>query len=122
MIESLYCQGFTPTEIKRETGISYNVAYHYTRVRERGFVSRYEYDNYLSSRRQRRKTNRTLGKIIKNRLKRLKKDRYWLANSAGVSVTSVSNYSTGRYLPRKCTQRKIFRALGLNHRTLDDLI
>lgn len=121
LIEGLYCQGLTPTKIERETGISHNVVYCYTRIRDR-FSSRYEYDRYLAKRRQRRKVNRTFGSLIKRRLKYLERDRIWLANRAGVSVTSISNYSTGRSLPREETQRKIFRAIGLLHRSLDDLV
>ncbi len=121
LIESLYCQGFTPTEIERETGISHNVVYYYTRIRDR-FNSRYEYDRYLAKKRQRRKANSTFGPLIKRRLEYLERDRIWLANRASVSVTSISNYSTGRSLPREETQRKIFRALRLPHRSLDDLI
>jgi len=122
LVESLYCQGFSPTEIKKETGISYNVIYFYTRIKEMGFDSRYNYDKYLSRKRQRRKANRILGRLIKYRLRKLKRERYWLANKADISNTSVSNYSTGRILPRENIRRKIFSALGLPHKTLEDFL
>ena len=90
-------------------------------AKQKGFKSRHAYDVYLSEERQKKPENKKLSEIIIKTLKELEKNQSWLAKQIGVSRQVVSNYTHAKIMPRKPVLEKIFSALELPYKTLEDL-
>lgn len=86
------------------------------------FKSRSEYERHLAGQRQKRPENVALVNLIKNRLNRLGKDQKWLAEMISVTDEAVSGYIHGDYLPSSDRLTKLFSALEVHYKTLDDLV
>ena len=62
------------------------------------------------------------GDLIKQRLKKLDKNQNWLAEEIGTSKQIVSRYAQGVYVPKKELMEKLFKALEVQYKTIDDLV
>jgi len=130
--------GLTPTEVARQTGVSYSYVYGITRAKERGFASnkryigylakqkgfasRTEYEKHLAKERQQRLENQGLSKLIKRRLKELGKNQSWLAGEMGITRQAVSLYARGISVPTEDLLERLYSSLDVSHRILDDLL
>ena len=119
-------QRFNPETGRRfESGAEYDA--HLARQRlnpETGlpFESRTEYDAHLARQRQNRRENQELGNLIQQRLTELRQTQKWLAEKLEITEGAVSRYISGKTTPRKSLQERLFNALGLPYKTLDDLL
>ena len=71
---------------------------------------------------QKRPENRELSDLIKRSLKKLGKNQSWLASQIDVSRESVSKYAQGKITPDREKLKRLFSALDVPYRTLDDLV
>ena len=86
------------------------------------FASHNEYKEYLARQRQQQPINQKLSNLIKQRLIELGKTQRWLAQELGTTESSVSEYITGKSIPRQNMQKSLFETLRLPYQTLDDLL
>jgi ribosome-binding protein aMBF1 (putative translation factor) len=86
------------------------------------FESISQYKQYLSRQRQKREENQQLIYVIRRRLTELGQTQNWLAEQLGITHGSVSKYVTGNVTPRKHLQKRLFKALGFECETLDDML
>ncbi len=125
------------SEIARRAGVALSTARNYTVVLEqestpqeyrdslakkRGFESESDYARTQAKKRQRRVKYKRLGSLIKTRLKKLGKNYSWLAEEAETTRASISLYGQGKIMPGEETLKKIFDALGVKYKTLDDVL
>src|SRR3989338_4807591 len=138
LMEELSAENLSVAEIARRADVSYATAYGYTKARQRGFASRSEYEKdlakrrmlaprneyqeYLAKRRQQQSINQELSDLIRQRLVELGKTQKWLAEQLGIAESSVSKYMGGRTTPRKSLQERLFNALQVEYKTLNDLV
>src|SRR3989344_4060434 len=122
LMEELSTENLSVAEIARRADVSYATAYGYTKARRRGLASRNEYQEYLAKRRQRQSINQELSDLIRQRLVELGKTQKWLAEQLGIAESSVSKYIGGRTTPRKSLQERLFNALQVEYKTLNDLV
>ena len=138
LMEELSTENLSVAEIARRADVSYATAYGYTKARQRGFASRSEYEKdlakrrvlaprneyqeYLAKRRQQQSINQELSDLIRQRLVELGKTQKWLAEQLGIAESSVSKYMGGRTTPRKSLQERLFNALQVEYKTLNDLV
>lgn len=87
-----------------------------------GFESPYKYEMYNAENRQKKSENKKLSELIKNGLIDLKENQKWLVEQVGASRSSISAYSTGKTIPNEATLGKIFLALRVPYKTIDDLL
>ena len=136
--------GLSPTEIARQTGISYASVYGMTRVKQminpetgeefesntayrkylakqiinpetgKEFESRTQYEEYLAKQRKERKENRELSDLVKTGLKELGKTQSWLSEQLGVSILMVNNYAQGKSVPKRERLEKLRSILNYN--------
>ncbi len=86
------------------------------------FESRSQYEEYLAEQRQRRLKNKKLSNLIKKRLKKLRKNQSWLSREVDVSKETASMYTHGKSIPTEERLERLFSALGVKCRTLEDLL
>src|SRR3989344_512754 len=138
LMEELSTENLSVAEIARRADVSYATAYGYTKARQRGvassseyekylarqrgFASLNEYQEYIAKRRQQQSINQELSDLIRQRLVELGKTQKWLAEQLGIAESSVSKYMGGRTTPRKSLQERLFNALQVEYKTLNDLV
>ena len=108
--------------LARQKGFESLSEYQENLVRQRGFESLSEYHEHLAKQRQKRPENRELSDLIKRSLKKLGKNQSWLASQIKVSRESVSKYAQGKRTPNREKLKRLFSALDVPYRTLDDLL
>ena len=86
------------------------------------FESRSQYQEHLYKQGQKRLENKKLSSLIKRGLEELKKNQSWLARKMGVSRESASMYTRGKSIPNKERLERLFSALDVPYRTLEDLL
>ena len=97
-------------------------------VPKRGFASLQEYIENLPSHKKKlrmsknRRLRRILRRTIKKGLAGIGKNQAWLANSTMIPHSLVSEYATGKYLPSKERAERIFQALGLPYKKLEEIL
>ncbi len=121
VIQGLYRDKIPIKEICEITGDSYSTVYSHTRLKERGFVSRDDYNTDLNEIRQRLPKNRRLGEMINGRLKSLRKNKGWLSGKTGISRERISQYAKGSYFPREDALIQLCCALRPTARDLEFL-
>ena len=126
-IWELHNQGISQGKIAKELKISLTAAWGYSKAREKGFDSFYDYGKYrvlkrgygskreyernLEKERQKKKMNRELSTLINKRLNELGKNNFWLAGQIGVSRQMVDMYMKGKSYPKKAVYDRIEKAL-----------
>ena len=143
--------GLTPTQIARQTRVSYSSVYGLTRARQRVdpetrqrfeslsqyleykarqrvnpetgqlFESRGQYERYRARQRVNKPKNQSLSDLIKRRLKELGRNQSWLARELGVIRQAVSLYIQGRSLPTEDLLENLYSSLDVPYKILDDL-
>ena len=91
-------------------------------AKKKGFKSCAEYNEHWAKKRQKRPENKALSGLIKRRLKELGKSQSWLSWQVDVSKQSASIYTQGKSIPNEERLEKLFSALGVPYRTLEDLL
>lgn len=66
--------------------------------------------------------NKKFGYLIKQRLGELGLSLKWLADQVGVSARTIKRYKRGEFLPKAQLAAKLFNALGVPYKTIDDLV
>jgi len=145
LIQGLYSQGLSVAEVSRRINVSYSTVYSHTRARQRinpetgqpfksgnqyedylarqrGFASRGEYQRHQFREKQKRPENKTLSSLIRKRLRELDKSQRWLAKQLGITEGAVSRYVSGKNIPKKNLQPKLFETLDVPYKTIDDLL
>ena len=152
LMEELYAQGLPIAEIATRADVSYPTAHGYTILRQRvdpeteqpfksrsqlmGYLARQrvnpeteqpfeslnQYQEYTARQRVNRPENQGLSDLIKRRLKELKKNQSWLSREIGVSREVVSKYVQGKHIPNNGVLERLFSALEVPYKTLDDLL
>jgi len=89
---------------------------------EQPFESLNQYQEYTARQRVNRPENQGLSDLIKRRLKELKKNQSWLSREIGVSREVVSKYVQGKHIPNNGVLERLFSALEVPYKTLDDLL
>ena len=142
-INRLYDEGLRPSEIARQTGVSYASVYGMTKVRQREnpetvkqfaslgelqyynarqrenpetgkqFASRGEYEAYQARQRSKKSRNKELSYLIKKRLKWIGVNQSWLAKKMDVSREAVRLYVAGRSIPKGENLRKLLDSLEI---------
>ena len=90
--------------------------------RRRGFSSKQKYEKYLEEQRRQNQINFILSNLIVIRLYVLDKTKTQLAKELGVTRSAISRYTTGKTLPRKSLQSKLFKAIELSPKILEYLL
>lgn len=110
--------------INPETKKPYNSQTEYNKhlAKQKGY-SLTEYKKYLTEKRSKRKKNRKLSALIKERLEELGQNQSWLAEQLGVSRESASLYAHGESIPKDEKLEKLFKVLKIPNKpkNLDDL-
>ena len=109
-------------DLARRKGFASYKEYQKYLAKQRGFASRAEYQKNLAKERQQRQINQKLSHLMQQRLTELGKTQRWLSEQLGITEGSVSRYLSGKTIPRKILQEKLFSALELSYKTLDDLL
>jgi len=138
LIERLYRDNVSYTEIAKTAGVSIGTVYSYTKIRERGFKSSSDYREYLARERGFKSLseyqehlarermnlpkNKKLSKLLKKKLKELGKNQSWLGEQIDVSRQMVSFYVAGKSIPNEVSLIKILTALKIDSHTLEDLL
>jgi len=91
-------------------------------VKKRKFKSFSEYLEYLAKKRQQRPLNQALSNLIKKRLTELNKNQKWLAEQLGVTKGTISRYISGRITPTGSLQKKLFKIIEVEYKTIDDIL
>ena len=86
------------------------------------FESLSQYQEHTARQRINRPENQGLSNLIKERLKELGKNQSWLSRKLGVSREAVSKYAQGKYTPDNEVLEKLYSALEVPYKTLDDLL
>ncbi len=137
LIQKLDVIGLTRSEIVNLTGVSHSSIYGLTRLKEKGYQScsqyleylahqkgyktRGDYQKELAKKRKDNPKNKELSDLIRRRLKELKKSRKELAEEIKISERSIDNYLSSHSIPSPRNLKKLFQALKLPYRTLNDL-
>ena len=153
-IQKLYNEGLKPSEITQQIGISYSTVYGLTRARQRinpetgkpfaseteyrnyhvrqkdnpetgkPFESQTEYENYHA--RQRKKNNKELSDLLRDKLKELDQNQTWLAKQLGVTRQAISLYFQGKSMPKGKRLDALLNVLNIDRsrvlKSLDDII
>mgnify|MGYP001603000995 CR=1 FL=1 len=152
LIQELYDGGLAVLKVSRRTGVPYSTVYGYTRARQRvnpetgqqfssstelrGYLARQwvnpetgqqfssltDYQEHLARQRQKKPINQEVSQLIKRRLGKLNKTQRWLSGRLGITEGTVSRYLSGKTTPRRGLQQRLFEELGLNYKTLDELL
>ncbi len=109
-------------DLAEKKGFESRSEYHEHLAKKKGFESCAEYNKHLAKKRQRRPENKALRSLIKRRLKELRKNQSWLSWQMGVSKETASMYTHGESIPNKERLEKLFSALDVPYRTLEDLL
>lgn len=88
------------------------------RARMNGFASLQDYKRHVVS----RPINKLLSSTIKSRLKELHMSYSQLATQLEVQKNTITEWANGRKLPRPVLQPRLFDALGLPFKSLDELV
>jgi transposase len=86
------------------------------------FESRRQYQEHLYKQGQKRPENKVLRGLIERRLKELRKNQSWLSWQIGVSRETASIYTHGKSIPNKKRLERLFSALDVPYRTMEDLL
>ena len=81
-----------------------------------------EYKIYLARQRQLQPANQKFSSLIKQRLSELGKNPAWLARELGIKIESSSRLLNGENLPKKELQQRLFKALELPYKTLEEIL
>ncbi|HZX12397.1 MAG TPA: helix-turn-helix transcriptional regulator [Candidatus Nanoarchaeia archaeon] len=108
--------------LARQRGFASRSEYEKDLAKRRVLAPRNEYQEYLAKRRQQQSINQELSDLIRQRLVELGKTQKWLAEQLGIAESSVSKYMGGRTTPRKSLQERLFNALQVEYKTLNDLV
>lgn len=144
-ISNLYSRDLTVKEIAKIVGLPYSKVYELTLLKEAGFSSITEYYEYLARRRinpdtgvkfkshaeyqgyrakkrQKNYKNKKLSELIINRLEKLGENQSWLAKELMVSRPAVSRYIHGQSVPKREKVNRLFAALNVHYKNLDELV
>ena len=88
------------------------------RARVNGFASFQDYKRHVAN----RPINKLLSSTLKSRLKELHMSYSQLAKQLEVQKNTITEWANGRKLPRQVLQPRLFGALGLRFKSLDELI
>lgn len=134
-VQKLRDKGLSLEEIAKQVGISQSTAYALSVLRQKGFNSYTEYQNYLakekknpltgeyfesfseyenyrSKERKLKETNQNYSCFIKRRLENFSKNQTWLASQIGVTRAAVSLYTQGKIMPSQKIQDRIISVFG----------
>ena len=152
LIEKLHAQKLSSKEIVEETSVSFHTVWAYTKLREKTnpetgelyesqnqymaslakqrinpetgelYESLDQYIKYRAKQRVKKPENKALSGLIKRRLKELGKNQTWLSKRMGVSREAVSRYVQGESIPHKKPLKRLYSALKVPYKTIDDLL
>lgn len=121
----------------KEKGFKSLGEYYEHLAKQQGFSSLYKYRQHLANKkgfslsgynkqtanqRRKRPANLRMRKITRDRLEEIDKTLGNLADETGMTTAGISQIVSGRNLPKKSNQSKIFRALGLPYETVDEMM
>ena len=109
-------------EWAKERGYDSHWEYAKDAIKKKGYSSYAQYKRNLVEQNKKRPESKALSDLIKKRLVDLGETQFWLAHKINVSKITVSCYARGRCLPRNEILIRIFFALEVPYRTLDDLL
>ena len=92
------------------------------RVKQNGFETYAKYQKCTAEKRQKRKKNRKLSGIIKEKLIELDRNQSWLARRIEMNIGTVSKYANGILFPSKEVLMRISKAIDIPEKTLEELI
>ena len=137
-LQELYEEGLSVAEISRLTEIPVSTVRGHTKVlkegfrsyseyrehlaKQKGFASLSEYQEHLANSRQEKLENKVFGAYMKSRLEDTGKTQAWLADELEITEGAVSRYASGRTIPRKKLQKRVFEALDSKYKSIDELL
>jgi len=86
-----------------------------------GFDSAHKYRKSLAKKRMQRPLNKKLSGLIVKGLFEKDMTQTCLAKKLGVSHVAVSRYTTGENIPERKLQPKLFKALDLPYKIIEDI-
>ena len=95
--------------------------YEIKHVKNMGFNSIEEYRKYLEDKRKGRKKNKIFSRFLRKRLTETGMNKYQLSKKINISREAVSKYTEGKMIPKKELLKRIFLALDVPYKTLEDL-
>lgn len=87
-----------------------------------GYDSIQKYNCYRASVRRGMLKNMVLSYLIEQKLKESGHGSKWLADQVGVSARTIKRYKRGEFLPKAQLAEKLFSALGVPYRTIEDIV
>jgi hypothetical protein len=91
-------------------------------ARRKGYVSKAAYSKHLQEQHQEQPIYQKISWVITRFLIDHGKDQKWLAEQIGATRGAVSRYTTARARPGKQLEGKLIAVLGLQYKTLDELL
>lgn len=92
------------------------------RLAEKNGKKLYEHEKYLAKLRRQRPENQKMSSLIIQGLRETKKTARELAREVGVTGQAIQEHKKGNVLPKENLQEKIFQALNMPYKTLDDVL
>ena len=109
-------------QIAKNYGFSSFESYQEHLAKLNGYNSTSERRKAVIERKKRKPENRAIRNLIKDRLEYLGETQSWLALQIDTSKAHISNYARGINLPQQDRLERIFSALQVPYRTIDDLM
>ncbi|MBS3123325.1 helix-turn-helix domain-containing protein [Candidatus Woesearchaeota archaeon] len=120
-------QGFTSrTEynghLLLERGFTSKAEYEQYLAQQNGFLSLGDYQKKMAEKRQQRHLNKELSSLIVKRLAELGQTQKWLAEQLNLTKGTISKYINASLIPKQNLLGRLFQALEVPYKTIDDLL
>lgn len=110
------------THLIKRKGYRSRAEYAEAKAKERGYKKLAGYSKSLAEERQQKDANIAFSCFLAERIKEQGINQAELARQLGVSKQAVSMYVQGKMLPCEEKLKKVFSVLGVNYKTIDDLL